>query len=121
LIAPLGGRSRAAFISVATLALALATAAPAMASTSGPPTPIDLFNGYQTCATDPGSPVYVDSFFSLPLQAMPDDTVDSSNVTEQFQVWPVSDPSQVDTLSDTSALPGFEASVSAFNLTDGVT
>lgn len=118
----LGGRSRAAFISLVTLGLTLATTGTAIAATSGPPTPIDLFNGYQACSTDLGSPVYLDAFGGLPLEAMPEDTADSPFVTEQFQVWPVSDPSQVVTLSDDIARPGFEASVSVGStLTDGLT
>lgn len=119
----LGGRSRAAFISLATLGLALVITAPAMASTSGPPTPIDLFNNYQACSTDASSPVYLDARAGLPLEALSQDTVDSPFVTEQFQVWPVSDPSQVVTLSNQYALPGIEQSVSVpgSDLTDGLT
>jgi hypothetical protein len=118
-----GGRSRAVFMTLAALALALATTAPAMAATSSPPTPIDLFNNYEACSTDASSPVYLDARFDLPLEALSQDTADSPFVTEQFQVWPVSDPSQVVTLSNQFALPGIEESVSVpgSELTDRLT
>ena len=121
-LVPLGGRSRAAFIALAALGLTL-TAAPAMAATSGPPTPIDLFNDSEVCATDATSPVYLDAFEGVSLEALSQDTVDSPFVTEQFQVFPVSDPSQVVTVSNQFALPGIEESVSVpqSNFTDGQT
>ena len=119
----LGADSRAALISLATLALALVTTAPAMAAASGPPTPIDLFNNYQACSTDTSSPVYVDARLDLPLEALSQDSVDSPFVTEQFRVFPVSDPSQVVTFSNQFALPGIEQSVSVpgSDLADGLT
>ena len=94
-----------------------------MAATSGPPTPIDLFNNFQACSTDANSPVYVDARLDLPLEALSQDTADSPFVTEQFQVFPVSDPSQVVSFSNQFALPGIEQSVSVpgSDLTDGVT
>lgn len=118
-----GARSRVALISLATLALGLATMAPAMATTSGPPTPIDLFNNFQACSTDANAPVYLDARQDLPLEALSQDTADSPFVTEQFQVFPVSNPSQVVTISNQFALPGIEQSVSVpgSDLTDGVT
>lgn len=116
---------RIALIPIAVLGLALATTAPALAGTSGPPTPIDLFNAFQACSTDPGSPVYVDArgFGGLDLEALSPDTADSPNITEQFQVYPVSDPSQVVTFTNQFALPGIEQSVSvpSSDLTDGQT
>jgi hypothetical protein len=119
----LGGRTRTALIMLATLAMAFATTGTAMAATSGPPTPIDLFNNYQACSTDAGSPVFVNAVEGLPLEALSQDTVDSPFVTEQFQVWPVNDPSQAVTISNQYALPGIEESVSVpgSELTDGVT
>jgi hypothetical protein len=119
----LGGRSRAALISLAALALAFATTAPAMAETSGPPTPIDLFNDFQACSTDVNSPVFLDAFGGLSLEALSQDTVDSPFVTEQFKVWPVSDPSQTIIISNQFALPGIEQSVSVpdGDLTEGLT
>ena len=117
------GRSRTAFVCLATLGLALATTAPALAATPGPPTPIDLFNGYQACSTDPTSPVYVDAREDLPLEALSQDSADSPFVTEQFQVWPVSNPSESVTISNQYALPGIEQSVSVpgSDLTDALT
>lgn len=118
----LGGRSRAALICLATLALALVTAVPAMAATSAPPTPIDLQNYYQACSTDPGSPVYVNAVEDLPLQALSQDTADYT-VTEQFQVWPVSDPAQTATFSNEFAITGIEQTVNVpgSTFTDGQT
>ncbi len=94
-----------------------------MAAASGPPTPIDLFNNFQACSTDANSPVYVDARLDLPLEALSQDTADSPFVTEQFHVFPVSNPSQVVSFSNQSALPGIEQSVSVpgSDLTDGVT
>jgi len=121
-LVPLGGRSRAAIIGLAALALTL-TAAPAMAATPGPPTPIDLFNDFEACATDANSPIYLNAFGGVSLQALSQDTVDSPFVTEQFQVFPVSEPSQVVTFSNQFALPGIEESVSVpqSNFTEGQT
>jgi len=94
-----------------------------MAATSSPPTPIDLFNYYQACSPNVSSPLYFDTRQGLPLEALSQDTADSPFVTEQFQVWPVSDPSQTLTLSDQFALPGIEQSVSVpgTDLTEGLT
>jgi hypothetical protein len=114
---------RIAIISVATLGLALITASPAVAATSGPPTPIDLFNGYQACSTDVSAPVYLNAFFGVDLEALSQDTADSPFVPEHFQVYPASDPAQALTFSNPYALPGIEESVSVpgSDLTDGQT
>jgi hypothetical protein len=114
---------RTAIISIATLGLALATASPALAATSGPPTPIDLFNGYQACSADVSAPVYLDSAFSVNLEALSQDTADSPWAPEHFQVYPVSNPAQVITFSNQYALPGIEQSVSVpgSDLADGQT
>jgi hypothetical protein len=68
------------------------------------------------------SPIYLDGRLSLNLEALSQDTADLS-VTEQFQVYPVSDPSQVLTFTNQFALPGIEASVSVpgSDLADGQT
>jgi hypothetical protein len=94
-----------------------------MAATSGPPTPIDLFNDFQACAPNISSSVYLSAGLGLSLEALSQDTADSPLVTDQFQVWPVSDPSQTVNLSDQFALPGIEQSVSVpgADLTDGLT
>jgi hypothetical protein len=95
-----------------------------MAATSGPPTPIDLFNYYQACSTDANSPAFLDARgpSGLPLEALSPGTADLI-VTEQFQVWPVSDPAQVLTFSNQYALTGIEGAVSvpASDLADGQT
>lgn len=96
-------------MSVVTLGLMLATASPALADTLAPPTPIDLFNGYQACSTDPSSPVYLGGGPLLEARSL--DTVDLL-VTENFQVWPLSDPSQVITLTQ-SGVSKFEITVDA--------
>jgi hypothetical protein len=118
----LRGRSRAAFICLATLALAFATAVPAVAATSAPPTPTGLLNGGEACSTDPGSPVYVSALEDLPLQALSQDTADYT-VTEQFQVWPVSDPAQTATFFNEFAITGIEQTVyvPGSTFTDGQT
>jgi len=94
-----------------------------MAAPSGPPTPIDLFNDFQACAPNISSSVYLSAGLGLSLEALSQDTADGPLVTEQFQVWPVSDPSQTVNLSDQFALPGIEQSVSVpgADLTDGLT
>jgi hypothetical protein len=127
----LGRRSRAALIGLASLGLALAAASPATAATTGPPTPIDLFNGDLACSTNVASPTYVSAYEGLTeeegvlLEGLSQDTnsADSPFITEQFQVWPVSDPTQTTTLSNTTVLPGFEgtATMPAADLTDGQT
>ena len=127
----LGGRSRAVLIGAASLGLALAAAAPATAATTGPPTPIDLFNGLLSCSTTVASPTYVSAVAGVQgqqgviLEGLSQDTnaADSPFITEQFQVWPVSDPTQTTTLSNTTVLPGFEgtATMPAADLTDGQT
>jgi|HubBroStandDraft_3_1064219.scaffolds.fasta_scaffold31312_1 hypothetical protein len=127
----LGGRSRAALVAMATLGLTLAAAAPATAATTGPPTPIDLFNGDLSCSTNVASPTYVSAYYGLTaeagvqLEGLSQDTnsADSPFITEQFQVWPVSDPTQTTTLSNTTVLPEFEGTVTmpAADLSDGQT
>ena len=127
----LGGRSRAALVTIASLGLALAVAVPATAATTGPPTPIDLFNGDLSCSTSAASPTYVSASEGLTeeagvlLEGLSQDTnsADSPFITEQFQVWPVSDPTQTTTLSNTTVLPDFEGTVTmpAADLTDGQT
>jgi hypothetical protein len=127
----LGGRSRAALVAIATLGLALAAAAPATAATTGPPTPIDLFNGELSCSTNAASPTYVSAVSGVQneqgviLEGLSQDTnsSDSPFITEQFQVWPVSDPTQTVALSNTTVVPAFEGTVVVppADLTEGQT
>lgn len=99
----------------------VATASPALAATAAPPTPIELFNGYQACSADPSSPVYLDAGGDLVLEARSLDTTDTL-VTENFRVWPVSEPSQAITFTQTG-VSEYEVSVYApgNDLTDGQT
>jgi hypothetical protein len=127
----LSGRSRAALIGLASLGLALAAASPATAATTGPPTPIDLFNGDLACSTNVASPTYVSAVSGVQgqqgviLEGLSQDTnsADSPFITEQFQVWPVSDPTQTTALSNATVLPDFEGTVTVppTDLTDGQT
>lgn len=118
----LGGRFRATLVSLATLGLALAVASPATAATAAPPTPIDLFNAYQPCSTDVHSPNYLWGDHGVLIEGLSQDTSDTL-LTEQFQVWPVSDPTQTTTLSNPYVSSGFEGSVTvpADDLSDGQT
>lgn len=118
----LGGRLRATLVSLATLGVALAVASPAIAETTAPPTPIELFNGYRSCSTDVNSPTYLSGSGGVLIEGLSQDTSDT-HLTEQFQVWPVSDPTQKTTLSDQFVSSGFEGwvTVPAGALSDGQT
>ncbi|MBR7836670.1 hypothetical protein KDL01_25545 [Actinospica durhamensis] len=102
-----GARARAAFIATGALALALATAGPALAVTGTPVTPTDAFNNGAACATDQSNPYWTNPSTWLTVEARPDlsdvtGTTDGSYgvmVTEQFQVYPVDDPTQITSYS----------------------
>jgi hypothetical protein len=119
----LGTRTRAALASAAAIALAFLTVAPASAAGGTPTTPTELFNAYEPCSTDSNAPVYVGSrSFGLTIEGIANDTdTSATNLTEQFQYWPVSDPSQIATVSRTWAFPRNEASVNTAPLSDGQT
>ena len=107
----LGARTRAALASAAAIGLSLLLANPAHAAGGTPTTPTELFNAYQACSTDANAPVYVAGRVGLVVEGITGDTdAGVSNLTEQFQLWPVSDPTQVTTASRTYATPGSEAS-----------
>jgi hypothetical protein len=118
----LGRRWGVALISLATLGLALVAAYPASAATAAPPTPIDLFNGYQSCSTGVNSPTYLWGGEGVKIEGLSQDTSDTL-LTEQFQVWPVSDPTQTTTLSNQYVVSGYEGSITvpAGDLSDGQT
>lgn len=118
----LGGRLRAALVSLATLGVALAVASPAIAESAAPSTPTELFNGYRSCSTDVNSSTYLSSFGGVIIEGLSQDTSDTS-ITERFQVWPVSDPTQKTTLSNQFVVSGFEGwvRVPAADLSDGQT
>jgi hypothetical protein len=115
---------RAVLIVIAALGLALVGAPRAFAATA-PPTPIDLFNGDQACATAAASPTFLYSGGGIIVEALDQDTnaSDAPYITENFQVWPVADPTQVTTLTDSTVSIGYEGTVTvpASDLTNGQT
>ena len=121
----LSGRLRAPLVCLATLGVALAVSSPALAVAAAQPTPIDLFNGYQACSTDVNSPTYLSSGTSgLVIEGLAQDPSGSGpQLTEQFQVSPVSDPTQTTTLSNDFVSSGFEGTVTVpvSDLSDGQT
>ncbi|MFE0465309.1 hypothetical protein ACFW1A_39280 [Kitasatospora sp. NPDC058965] len=117
-------RARAAVAAGLTLGLALLGAAPASAVGGTPVTPTELFNDLQACSTDQNAPVYTSGRGGVQLEGIAGSTdTGVSWVDEQFQLWPVADPTQLITGSDLYAFPGNEASVTLGNgaLTDGRT
>jgi hypothetical protein len=118
-----GTRVRVALASILSIGLALLAAAPADAAGGAPNSPTELFNAYQACSTDSTAPVYVGPG-DLVLEGIPSDTDSTvTTVTEQFQSWPLSDPTQIATNSDDYALSGNEAAVNVdpASLTNGQT
>lgn len=105
-----GGRLRTALTGVAALALTLLATGPAHAAGGTSTTPTELFNEYQGCSTDPNAPVYLAGRAGLMVEGIPGDTDTTvSTLSTRYQVWPVADPSQVTTTSNTWALSGDEA------------
>lgn len=104
---------RATLASTAVSGLVLLAASPASAAGGTPTTPTDLFNGYTFCSTDVNSPTYLRGTWGVEIMGVPHstDAAAYSTLTEQFQVWPVADPSQVTTLANTSVYANFEGSV----------
>ncbi|GAA1950327.1 hypothetical protein [Kitasatospora viridis] len=119
----LGTRARLAFATATAIGFAMAAPVAAHAAGGAPVTPTELFNAYLACSTDPGAPVYVASrSFGLQVEGIAGDTDPSAtDLTEQFQYWPTSDPTQVTTSSRTSYVTGNELSTSIGPLTDGQT
>jgi hypothetical protein len=99
---------RAALASLGAVGLALTAAAPAFAAGGTPATPTQLFNGLRSCSTDPAAPSFLDGRTTIHLQgvAQEDGAQPFQRVTEQFRVWPVSDPTQVTTLSNPDVFVG---------------
>lgn len=120
-----GGRLRAALVTAAALSLVAGAATPALADAAAPPAPIDLANAQQLCSTDSSAPMYLWAKDGLQVEAVTQDTnsADAQSLSEQFQLWPVGDPSQTSTQTTTYVDPGFEASATfpAADLTDGQT
>jgi hypothetical protein len=107
-----GARIRAACTAAAAISMALLAAAPASAADGTPTTPTELFNQYQACSTDVNAPVYVAGRDGLIIEGISSDTDSSvTTLTEQFQSWPLSDPTQIVTNSNAQATAGNEATV----------
>lgn len=106
-----GTHARVAFASGGLLGLAVGLAGPASAATA-PTMPTELFNDYQYCATDPTAPTYLPSLGGFTLEALAQDTADLPWFTMQFQISPVSDPTQTSMFSTVTATSGRETGVS---------
>ncbi|WP_035850437.1 hypothetical protein [Kitasatospora azatica] len=108
-----GTRARVALASLGAVGLALAVATPAIAAGGTPATPTQLFNGLRNCSTDPAAPSFLDGRGNITLEgvAQEADAPAYQRVAEQFRLWPVSDPTQVTTLSNSSVLVGNAGSV----------
>ncbi len=121
---PWGRRLRAVLASAGAIGLALFAASPAMAASGTPTTPTELFNAYQNCSTDASAPVWVIGR-GLLIEAVPGDTdtTDNDQLTAQFQLWPVADPTQVTSYSQSFVPAGNEGDVTvpSTDLTDGQT
>ncbi|MFK0282375.1 hypothetical protein ACIQVL_18175 [Streptomyces sp. NPDC090499] len=107
-----GARPRAVLALLGTLGLSLAAAAsPASAADGTPTTPTQLFNGYRNCSTDADRPTYLPSLGNVVVEGVPGTTDATGNppVSVRYQAWPVSDPSQTETVTRDRATPGFEA------------
>ena len=121
-----GARPRAVLAFLGTLGLALAAAAsPASAVDGTPTTPTQLFNGYRHCSTDATRPAYQWTGDGLVVEGVPGitDTTGNPLVGVRYQVWPVSDPTRITTVSRDRVPVGFEApaSLPASALTEGQT
>lgn len=115
---------RLILIVIAALGLALITGPTAFAATA-PPAPIDLFNAYQACSADMSSPTFLSSDGGILIEALDQDTnaSDTPFITENFQIWPVTDSTQITTLTDSYVEPGYEGTfaVPASDVSDGQT
>ncbi|GKQ38971.1 hypothetical protein [Streptomyces sp. A012304] len=119
-----GARPRAVLASLGTLGLALtAAASPASAADGTPTTPTQLFNGYRHCSTDADRPSYRWAGDGLVVEGIPGttDPGGDSLVGVRYQVWPVSDPTRITTVTRDRVRTGFEAPVTlpASALADG--
>ncbi|PYC71022.1 hypothetical protein C7C46_26925 [Streptomyces tateyamensis] len=108
----------------AAIGLAVLGAVPASADVSVPVTPTELFNNLQACSTDANAPVVTDARLGVDVEGIPATTDPTALwVTEQFQLYPVSDPTQLITGAAPNAYHGNEAGVRLGNgtLVDGGT
>jgi hypothetical protein len=120
---------RALIIVAAALGIALLAGPTAFAATA-PPTPIDLFNADLACSTDVSSPTFLNSDAGIvdggvSIEALDQDTNSSDGIviTENFQFWPVADPTQTTTLTNSTAIVDYESAVTvpASDLSNGQT
>ena len=119
----LGKQVRVALTSLAAIGLAMAAASPALADTATPVTPTNLLNGGQACVTDQSAAQYFNTNNYFQFEGAPADTdATETTLTEQFQLWPVSDPSQISSwsLSVTAGTEGI-LQVPGGDFTDGQT
>ena len=117
-----GRRLRAVLVTLAAVGLAAGAASPALADSGTPLTPTNLINDNQACVTDQSAAPYINADSRLTIEAVPGDT-DPAAVTENFQLWPVDDPTQVTSFSGLSVGLGTEGllNVPGSDLLDGHT
>lgn len=120
-----GTRPRAVLAVLGPLGLVLATAAsPANAASGTPTTPTQLFNGYRNCSTDADRPTYLGARDGLVVEGIPGatDTTDP-RVGVRYQAWPVTDPTNITTVTRDNETVGDEApgTLPADALADGET
>lgn len=121
-----GARPRTVLASVGTLGLALAAAvSPASAADGIPITPTQLFNGYRHCSTDADHPSYQGAGDGLVVEGVPGvtDSAVSRLVGVRYELWPVTDPTRITTVTRDRSTPGFEApaTIASSALADGQT
>ncbi|MEU5637208.1 hypothetical protein ACH47C_13295 [Streptomyces rishiriensis] len=107
-----GPRQRAVLALLGALGLSLAAAvSPASAAGGTPTAPTQLFNGNRNCSTDADRPTYLWAGGNVVVEGIPGttDAADNSPIGVHFQVWPVADPSHVETVTHDRAVPGFES------------
>ncbi|MGW4271094.1 hypothetical protein ACWEGQ_01705 [Streptomyces seoulensis] len=124
--ASFGARSRTVLAFLGALGLSLAAAAsPAHAADGAPTTPTQLFNGNRNCSTDADRPTYLWAGNDVVVEGIPGTagTAGGSPLAVRYQAWPVTDPSQVTTVTRDHAVAGSEAAgrLPAETLTDGQT
>jgi hypothetical protein len=112
-------RLRATVAAVGAFGLVLLGAPYALAS-GAPTSPTELFNGYAVCSDDASAPTYVEETGLAPIEpqgvdveGVPGDTDPggTTDLAEQFRVWPVSDPAQTSDFTSADARVGWESQV----------
>ncbi|MFF7159276.1 hypothetical protein [Streptomyces sp. NPDC008139] len=120
-----GVPARAAFLIAGATALAIAGGPPAVAAGGSPITPTHLFNDLHACSAQADAPAFVSARGGLVLEGVPGNADSGSGLklTAQYRYWPVADPTQTSTLTDTYAVENSESPVKVpeSDLTDGQT